>query len=57
VQAHPATNAAWEWLLRGEGMRKTPEQHERIKNILLDLDEMLHKLDRETSNQDSREAS
>jgi hypothetical protein len=56
VQAHPATNAVWGWLLRGGGMRLTPEKHEEIKSILLDIDELLHKFDRETSNQDSEQA-
>lgn len=54
VRSHYATAKVWDWLLHGDGMRKTPEEHERIKGILLDLDELLHKLDEETSNQESK---
>lgn len=53
VPAHPATAKAWEWLRHGDGMRLTPEKHDRITNLLLDMDELLHELDRETSNQES----
>lgn len=52
VRSHYATAKAWDWLLHGDGMRKTPEEHERIKGLLLDLDELLNELDAATSNQD-----
>lgn len=56
VPTHYATKQAWEWLLRGDGMRLPPEKHERIKGLLLDADEVLNAIDRETSNQDSESA-
>lgn len=49
VPSHPATAKAWEWLKHGDGRFRSFEQHQRIQTILLDLDELLNELDRETS--------